>query len=135
MDASAQAIAAYGQAQKGATTERGIEYQVFARTSAALSAAERKGKAGFNDLVQALHDNRRLWDAITGDVVNDDNALSPELRAGLLSLAAFVRQHAAKVLRGHASVQPIVDVNRAVMDGLRGIQPHPTEVPPGNTLP
>jgi flagellar biosynthesis activator protein FlaF len=131
MDASAQAIAAYGHAQKGATTDRGIEYQVFSKITASLLAAERQGKAGFNDLVHALHDNRRLWDAITVDIIDDNNELSPNLRAQLLSLAAFVRQHAGKVLRRQAGVQPIVDVNQAVMNGLRGITPQPTAVPMG----
>jgi len=130
MDASAQAIAAYGHAQKGATTDRGIEYQVFARITAALTAAERKGKPGFADLVQALHDNGRLWDAITVDLVDDTNKLGPNLRAQLLSLGIFVRQHGRQVLRGKASVEPIVAVNQAVMNGLRGVPTHPVAVPP-----
>lgn len=129
MDASAQAIAAYGHAQKGAATDRGIEYQVFARITAALTAAERRGRAGFGDLVQALHDNRRLWDALTVDLIDDDNRLDPDLRARLLSLAFFVRQHGQKVLNGKAGVRPIVEVNQAVMDGLRGLPPQPVALP------
>jgi flagellar protein FlaF len=135
MDASTQAISAYGHAQKGATTDRGIEYQVFARTTASLLAAERRGKAGFNDLVGALHDNRRLWDALTVDLIDDGNQLSPKLRAQLLSLAGFVRRHAAKVLRCQASVQPIVDINQAVMNGLCGIAPQPIAVPSTASVP
>lgn len=128
MDASAQAIAAYGHAQKGATTERGVEYQVFARITAALAAAERKGRAGFADLAQALHENRQLWDAIIVDLIDDGNALSPDLRAKLLSLGLFVRQQGERVLNGQAAVHPIIAVNRSVMNGLRGIAPHPIEV-------
>jgi len=129
MDASAQAIAAYGQAQKAAATDRGIEYQVFARINAALGAAERKGKTGFAELARALHDNRRLWDAIIIDLIDDNNALAPELRARLLSLGMFVRRHGEQVLHGDAKVKAITDVNQAVMDGLRGIVPQPVEVP------
>mgnify|MGYP003116923272 CR=1 FL=1 len=128
MDASARAIAAYGQAQKGAATDRGIEYQVFARITAALAAADRKGKTGFADLAQALHENRQLWDAVAIDLVDDGNALQADLRAGLLSLAIFVRQHGEKVLHGEASVQAIVDVNQAIMNGLRGMAPGPGAV-------
>lgn len=131
MDASAQAIAAYGQTQKGASTERGIEYQVFARVTAALAAAERRGRPGFAELVRALHENRRLWDAITVDLIDDANRLGPELRARLLSLGMFVRQHGQKVMRGQADVRPIVDINRAVMNGLRGVPPGPA----GSSLP
>ena len=125
MDASTQAIAAYGLAQKGATTDRGLEYQVFARITAAMAAAERKGRSGFNDLVSALHDNRRLWDAITVDLIDDHNELGPELRARLLSLGIFVRNHGQKVLSGGASAEPIIEINRAVMNGLRGLIPEP----------
>jgi len=129
MDASAQAIAAYGHTQKGAATDRGIEYQVFARITAALTAADRKGKAGFADLAKALHENRRLWDAIIIDLLDDENALGPDLRARLLSLGIFVRQQGEQVLRRRADVQPIIAVNQSVMNGLRGIAPQPVEVP------
>ena len=131
MDTSARAIAAYGQAQKGAATERGIEYQVFARINAALGAAERKGKSGFVHRAHALYDNRRLWDAIIVDLIDDANVLPPELRARLLSLGMFVRHHGEQVLRDGAKVKAITDVNQAVMDGLRGIVPQPVEVPLG----
>jgi len=135
MDASAQAISAYGQAQRGAATERDIEYQVFARITAAMAAAERKGKAGFGDLVHALHDNGRLWDAITVDMVDDDNKLGLGLRAQLVSLGLFIRQHSDKVLRGQANAQPIVDINQAVMKGLLGVPPQPVPVPAAKDQP
>jgi hypothetical protein len=46
-----------------------------------------------------------------------------------LSLGQFVRQHSQKVLRNQASVQPIVDINQAVMKGLLGVLPQPVPVP------
>ena len=94
-----------------------------AAVTAALAAADRKGKTGFADLAQALHENRQLWDAVAIELVDDGNALQADLRAGLLSLAIFVRQHGEKVLHGEASVQAIVDVNQAIMNGLRGMAP------------
>ena len=42
------------------------------------------------------------------------------LRAQLISLAEFVRKHSLAVLGGRASVAPLIDINTAIMKGLRG---------------
>ena len=50
----------------------------------------------------------------------DTNALPVPLRAQLVSLAKFVRRHSLAVLGGRASIAPLVDINTAIMKGLRG---------------
>ena len=42
------------------------------------------------------------------------------LRAQLVSLAEFVRRHSLAVLGGRASIAPLIDINTAIMKGLRG---------------
>ena len=52
--------------------------------------------------------------------MHDGNALPVALRAQLVCLAEFVRKHTLRVLGGQASIAPLVDINTAIMRGLRG---------------
>ena len=47
-------------------------------------------------------------------------SLPPALRAQLFYLYEFTDQHSRKVLAGNASIEVLVDINTAVMRGLRG---------------
>jgi flagellar protein FlaF len=120
---------AYGAAARPLRTARGTEYEIFAEVTAALAQAgrapspEEEGDFAarsrrFAALVDAVHRNRRLWTTLAADVASPGNALPPELRARLFYLAEFTDAHSRAVLRG-ADVTPLVDVNRAVMAGLR----------------
>ena len=42
------------------------------------------------------------------------------LRAQLISLAEFVRRHSLAVLGGRARIGALIDINTAIMKGLRG---------------
>ena len=67
---------------------------------------------------KALHWNRRLWLALQADCAVEDNQLPESLRAGIISLAIWVDKHSRKVLRGEAQIEPLIDVNRSIMEGL-----------------
>ena len=70
-------------------------------------------------LVTAIHENRRLWTILAGDVADDGNTLPEQLRAQIFYLAEFTGQHSAKVLSGKAGVEILIEINMAVMRGLR----------------
>lgn len=71
-------------------------------------------------LVEALHQNRRVWTHLAGEVADGDNALPAEVRARLLYLFKFVSSHTSQVLRGAAEVGPLIDINTAIIRGLKG---------------
>ena len=52
--------------------------------------------------------------------MSDANPCRSTLRAQLISLSEFVRRHSLAVLGGRASVAPLIDINTAIMKGLRG---------------
>jgi len=112
------ARAAYGATAHPIRTPRGAEYAAFARATSRLTAASRPA-APFRDLAAALHENRRLWAALASDAAGEGNGLAPGLRARILYLAEFTRLHSGKVLRAEAHAQPLIDINSAVMRGLR----------------
>jgi flagellar protein FlaF len=110
---------AYAQASTPIRTARGTEYQAIVRITHRLKAAAQKGKAGFNELVEALHDNRKLWTLLATDVADPDNKLPKEIRARIFYLAEFTQLHSSKVLTGGVSVRPLLEINTAILRGLR----------------
>jgi flagellar biosynthesis activator protein FlaF len=119
-----QALAAYGASARVTRTPRDTEFDVLARITRRLKSAAAPG-AAFADLAHAIHDNRSLWGIFALDLALPGNGLPPDLRARLLSIARFVEDHSSKVLRDAASADVLVDINTAVMRGLR-----PAEVQP-----
>ncbi|MEO0679194.1 MAG: flagellar biosynthesis regulator FlaF [Pseudomonadota bacterium] len=115
---------AYADPRDAVLTPRQAEYRVFAEATRRLSAASKAKDEGapeaFARLAEALHDNQRLWTALAMDAASDENRLPDTLRAGIVSLAGFVRGHSARVLSGKAEAGPLIDVNAALMRGLRG---------------
>ena len=69
--------------------------------------------------VQVSHDNRRLWTILAADVSLPENPLPAPLRARLFYLAEFTQAHSRKVLLGQARADILVDINTAIMKGLR----------------
>ena len=118
------AASAYTDARDASVTPRQAEYRVFAkathRLSDAAKALETAEPGAFPRLATALHDNQRLWTALAVDAASDANGLPDSLRAGIVSLAGCVRGHSAKVLAGDAAAGPLIDINAALMKGLRG---------------
>ena len=99
---------------------RSIEYEALARVTQKLSAAWPQRKADFPALVQALSDNLTLWTTLAADVASTGNTLPPPLRAQLFYLYEFSEHQTRNVLDGSASVEVLIDVNTAIMRGLRG---------------
>ncbi len=113
------ARAAYASPSSATRTARDIEYDAFARATHRLRAA----LATPDDhpvLVRALHENRALWSVIATEVADPANGLPAPLRAQLFYLAEFTARHSSRVLAGEAGAEALVDINMAVMRGLRG---------------
>lgn len=120
----AQARKAYELGNSVLRGPRSTEYEAFARVTRALSRAT-QGGTGIDhasigrETVSALHENRRLWTLLAASVADPENALPNDLRARLFYLYEFTTVHTRKVLRREAATGPLVDVNTAVMAGLR----------------
>jgi len=111
---------AYRQISAPIRTARGTEYEVLARITHSLKKANLNAKSGFPDLVSALHDNRQLWSTFAVDVADPRNGLPQDLRAKIFFLAEFTIAHTSKILSGTGKVAPLIDINTAIMAGLRG---------------
>lgn len=119
-----QARSAYASTAAPIRTDRGTEFDVFSRVTRELRAAwDRRGE-DYPSFVAAIERNRRLWVILATEVADAGNGLPRELRARLFYLAEFTAEHSRGVLRGTEDIGPLIDINVAVMRGLRaGNQP------------
>lgn len=123
MNAIQKARNAYGAEAQTIKTPRSNEYDAFARVTQALKSAAAQGTAGFPALAGAIHHNRSLWTILAADVADAGNSLPKDLRARIVYLAEFTNQHSTKVLTGDASASALIDINTAMMAGLRDRTP------------
>jgi flagellar biosynthesis activator protein FlaF len=111
---------AYAQPAAPTRTPRAAEYEVIARITQRLSAASARRKDNFPGLIAALAENEQLWTTLAADVASDGNGLPQALRAKLFYLYRFTAEHSRKVRLGAASPDVLVEINTAVLRGLRG---------------
>lgn len=112
-------LQAYQQAAQRAESPRDTEYRLFGEVTRALMDAATVDPSDFATRIKALDWNRRLWSALASDCANDGNALAPQLRASIISLSIWVARHSSAVMRREEEFQPLIDVNRMIMQGLR----------------
>jgi len=70
-------------------------------------------------LVDVIDRNRRLWSMLAGDCMSEGNQLPKELRAQIVSLAIWVSKYSTDVMHQGASLDPLIDINRNIMQGLK----------------
>ncbi|MBX6369050.1 MAG: flagellar biosynthesis regulator FlaF [Rhodospirillales bacterium] len=105
----------YQHVQEISDDPRAIEQRALARVTGMLIAGAEKGGAA---LAEACHMNRMLWTIFQTDLATPENALPDALKAQLISLAIWVQRYTSKVLFENASIEPLVQVNRSIMEGL-----------------
>lgn len=113
-------VQAYQRAATQAENPREVEYRVFGLVTAALVRAKETGRSDLPALSKALYDNRRLWSTLMTDCARPENKLPPETRAQIISLSMFVDKHSSLVMREGESLDPLIDINKTMMDGLLG---------------
>lgn len=121
-------ITAYKRTLRELESPRQIERRILSGITARLAEhAERFDLAdnSFDRLTilasglrAALADNQTLWNALKHDLAQPGNALTPELRAGLLSLAIWVEKCTGAVLGGRNGVRALVSVNTNIIAAL-----------------
>ena len=110
----------YGKPETSVRSQRSIEYDLFARVTKRIATAWAHRGTDTSGLVRALQDNTTMWRTLAADVAEPDNGLPKALRARLFYLYEFTVHHSKKILDDQCSVEVLVDINTAVMRGLRG---------------
>lgn len=123
-------ISAYKSVIRESETPRNLERRILARITGDLERRwedfdyAEDGVEQLSVLASGLRDaleqNIRFWAVLRHDLASPGNALPPDLRAGLLSLALWVERQTSAVLGGTPGVAALVEVNRSVLAGLSG---------------
>ncbi len=111
-------LKAYQKAQAAAESPRHTEHRLFGQVTGALIDAQRAGLTG-GRLAEAIDWNRRLWSTLAIDCMHEGNQLTRELRAQIVSLSIFVTKYSSQVMQDGASLEPLIDINRTIMEGLK----------------
>jgi flagellar protein FlaF len=111
-------LKAYQQASTWAENPRQMEYRLFAEVTLALIEAAKADPTDISARVDVLDWNRRVWTALSDDCSNPGNALPAPLRASIISLAIWVARHTSAVIRRQEQIEPLIEINRMIMQGL-----------------
>ncbi len=111
-------VRAYQQAASRSEPPRQTEYRLLGQVTRALMDAAELGRADLQRLAKALDWNRRVWSAFAADCATPDNGLPDQLRANIISLSIFVSRYSSTVMREGVEIDPLIDINRSIMQGL-----------------
>ena len=113
-------LQAYKAAATRAENPREMESRLFGQVTRALMHAATVDPTDIATRIDALDWNRRLWSALATDCADPDNAMDQALRARIISISLFVGRHSSAVMRGEEDFEPLIDINRMIMQGLAG---------------
>ncbi|HRD27604.1 MAG TPA: flagellar biosynthesis regulator FlaF [Caulobacter sp.] len=113
-------LQAYQQAAARAENPRDAEYRLFGQVTRALLQAAEVPPEDVRGRIDALDWNRRLWSALASDCADPQNVLPEALRAQIISLSLWVSRHTSAVIRREEDIDPLIDINRIMMQGLSG---------------
>ncbi|MEI9996337.1 MAG: flagellar biosynthesis regulator FlaF [Rhizomicrobium sp.] len=92
---------------------------MFGQVTGALIEAQKRGVAG-GPLAEAVDWNRTLWRTLAADCMDDRNSLTQDVRAKIVSLSLWITKYSKQVTRNGASLDPLIEINRTIMQGLQG---------------
>jgi len=105
-----------------------LDIDCFRQVTAALTrcvletatANDQSGRAERQQrLTSAVHSNMALWGAVMHEMLDSGSGLPEPLRSHLVELAEVSIRHCSHVLRGEAAIDPLIAVNRSIIEGLR----------------
>src|ERR1700744_626144 len=112
-------LKSYQSAQRAVEDPRTTEYRLFGQVTGALIDAKTANAQGA-PLVEAIDWNKRLWRTLAADCMDDRNTLTQDVRAKIVSLSLRGSKYSRKVTREKAPIDPLIEINRTIMQGLQG---------------
>ena len=113
-------LEAYRKTQTVTEKPRDTEFRLFGEVTGALLDAERDGGKDIQKRIKAVDWNRRMWSVFAGDCSSSENQLPETTRAQIVSLSIWVTKYSSQAMRQRLSLEPLIDINRTIMQGLSG---------------
>lgn len=112
-------LQAYQNTQRITEDSRSTEYRLFGQVTGALIDVKKAGQNG-GPLVDVVDWNKKLWRTLAADCMDDRNQLPQDVRAKIVSLSLWIAKYSRQVTREGAPLDPLIEVNRNMMQGLKG---------------
>ncbi len=112
-------LQAYQNTQRITEDPRSTEYRLFGQVTGALIDVQKAGQNG-GTLVEAVDWNKKIWRTLAADCMDDRNQLPQDIRAKIVSLSLWIAKYSRQVTRNGAPLDPLIEVNRNMMQGLKG---------------
>lgn len=112
-------IKSYQNTQRITEDPRQTEYRLFGQVTGALIEAQKTAASG-GALMEVIDWNRKIWQTLAFDCADQNNTLPENIRANIVSLSFFVTKYSTTVMRERAPLDPLISINRTIMEGLRG---------------
>jgi flagellar protein FlaF len=112
-------LQAYQNTQRITEDPRSTEYRLFGQVTGALIDVQKAGQNG-GTLVEAIDWNKKIWRTLAADCMDDRNQLPQDIRAKIVSLSLWIAKYSRQVTRNGAPLDPLIEVNRNMMQGLKG---------------
>lgn len=120
-------LSAYGVVQKQTASGRALEREVLERVNMRLKAADADSISGLSLLHEALRLNRSVWVTFATDLASPTNECPDELKASMISLAAYIERNTIAAVRDQTIIDSFVSINQSIIDGLAGHSPQPVQ--------
>ncbi len=98
----------------GGASARETEILAFGLCNARLTrATDSKSR------IDALHKTHSLWSLLVRDLAGDSNQLPKQVKDELIGLGFWAMRYSVAAAGQDLSLQPLIDVNQNIADGLR----------------
>jgi len=116
--------------QPRAADPRSTEAWALAEASRRLALAARTDDSG-ESLRAALTLNQRLWSIFQGSLIDPTCPLPKAIRDNVLALSVIMDRHLMQRFADldPSKIQPILDINRAIAEGLAAEAPDAANIP------
>lgn len=105
--------ARYKQASQVTLSARETELAAFASIIRGLEEADTGTKR-----IRALGRNHDLWSTLVKDIALENNLLPVDIKNSLITLGAWSMRYSTLAILQDLPIQPLIDVNRNVADGI-----------------
>lgn len=104
--------------QDSALDARARERELLDRSIDMFAKAQEAGPASLPE-VEAVHFAIRFWSVLLEDLASNDNELSDELRAGIISVGIWILKECEEVRKGASEkISGIIDVTKIIREGF-----------------
>ncbi len=119
---SSSAAQAYARVAQTTSSPRDIEAQALLMAANKLQAIVTNADATFEQTLEALVFNRKLWTIFLSEAQRDENPQPLAIRQNIANIAVFVLSQTAalQISRQREHFKPLIEINRNIAAGLSG---------------